>query len=99
VTGYVVLKGASPTSMEVVATLGSVTSWTDLDVEQGKTYHYSVYALNVAVAGEPSDVVMVKVPEEVSVASGLSSMYILAIVLVLVLIVITAFIILRRDLV
>ena len=99
VTGYVVLKGASPTSMEVVATLGSVTSWTDLDVEPGKTYHYSVYALNVAVAGEPSDVVKVKVPEEVSVASGLSSMYILAIVIVLVLIVITAFIILRRDLV
>jgi hypothetical protein len=38
--------------MEAVATLGQVRTWTDEDVARGKTYYYTVAALNDAGEGE-----------------------------------------------
>jgi titin len=64
VTGYLVYRGDSAGSMEVVATLGMVTTWTDEDVERGKTYYYSVAALNVAGEGEAFAAYEVKVPPQ-----------------------------------
>ena len=64
VTGYVVYRGDSPAGMEAVATLGTVTTWTDEDVKRGKTYYYTVAALNDAGEGEPFAAYEVKVPKE-----------------------------------
>jgi hypothetical protein len=50
--------------MEVVATLGVVTSWTDGDVKRGTTYLYSVAALNDLGRGDPIEEVEVKVPKQ-----------------------------------
>ena len=63
-TGFVVLRGSSADDMEVVATLGVVTSWTDEEAKWGRTYLYSVAALNEPGQGEPINEVQVKVPKK-----------------------------------
>ncbi len=72
-TGYVVHRGESVESMEVVATLGVLTSWTDEDAKRGTAYLYSVAALNEHGQGEPFDEIEIKVPkkEEESPGPGL----------------------------
>ncbi|MCK5253366.1 MAG: fibronectin type III domain-containing protein, partial [Thermoplasmata archaeon] len=69
-TGYVVLRGSSADDMEVVATLGVVTSWTDEDAKRGRTYLYSVAALNEHGKGEPINEVEVKVPKKEEESPG-----------------------------
>jgi titin len=64
VTGYVVLRGETTESLEVVANPGLVTSWTDEDVKRGGTYYYSVSAVNDVGEGEPITPRGVKVPRQ-----------------------------------
>jgi MYXO-CTERM domain-containing protein len=63
-TGYVILRGESTEDMVIVATLGVVTSWTDVDAKRGTTYLYTVAALNEHGQGEPFDGIEIKVTEE-----------------------------------
>jgi fibronectin type 3 domain-containing protein len=64
VTGYVVLRGVSGDSLEIVANLGPVTTWTDTAVERGKTYFYTVAATNGVGQGEALTASEVNVPKE-----------------------------------
>jgi titin len=70
VTGYVVLRGASKDALEVAATLGAVTAWTDITVERGKTYYYTVAAINGVGQGEAFAASEVKVPKEKAKSPG-----------------------------
>jgi PGF-CTERM protein len=64
ITGYIVLRGLTTDNLEEVATLGPVTSWTDEDLQRGKTYLYSVIAVNDMGEGEPVVAIEVKVPKK-----------------------------------
>ncbi len=46
ITGYWVLRGDSPDLMMIIARLGLVTTYTDEGLSNGRTYHYSVAAVN-----------------------------------------------------
>jgi fibronectin type 3 domain-containing protein len=70
-TGYIVLRGESRDALEVVATLGAVTAWTDTAVERGSTYYYTVAAVNTVGQGEAFAAYEVKVPKEKEDSPGL----------------------------
>jgi len=65
-TGYIVLRGDTADAMTEVAQVGIVTSFIDIDVDAGKTYYYTVKAVNAVGQGDPADPVMVKVQKEVT---------------------------------
>jgi len=57
VTGYLVLRGASPDDLRPLIEAGTALSVTDGDARRGKTYHYCVIARNRVGQGERSQVV------------------------------------------
>jgi predicted transcriptional regulator len=58
VTGYVVLRGPSPDDLSEVAWLRDVLSYKDTGVEEGRTYHYCVVAVNDIGQSDPSATVL-----------------------------------------
>jgi hypothetical protein len=64
VTGYLILRGESPDAMEVIAEVGLIISYTDGTVGRGRTYYYSVVALNIVGEGVEHQPAMVKVPKK-----------------------------------
>ncbi len=78
VTGYVVLRGRSAYSLEVIATLGLVTSWTDETTEAGKIYFYSVAALNDVGQGKEFAAYEVDIPPEEDDGPGFASAAVVA---------------------
>ncbi len=52
ITGYVILRGTSRDDLEVIARPGLVLFYIDEDVKPGKTYFYSVAAVNIMGQGE-----------------------------------------------
>ncbi len=60
-TGYVILRGEAADSMTEIAQVGLPTSYLDEDVKEGKTYHYTVLAVNGVGQGDPADTVQVKI--------------------------------------
>jgi hypothetical protein len=63
VTQYIVYRGIDPNSLSVYRTLpGNTTTFTDSNLEPGKTYYYRVQAVNTQGKGELSSVVTVVAP-------------------------------------
>ncbi len=54
IMGYVVLGGIVQTNLEIIAELGVVLNYTDTEVSNGRTYYYSVYAVNSIGPGQES---------------------------------------------
>ncbi len=62
---YQVFRGTGASDLVLVSTASSlIQSWTDADVENGKTYAYSVAARNSVGLSESSDTVTVTVPPD-----------------------------------
>jgi titin len=57
ITGYVILRGASPSSLEDLAELSDILSYVDTTAVNGETYHYAVIALNALGRGTATDAV------------------------------------------
>jgi len=63
VTEYIVYRGVDPNSLSVYRTLpGNATTFTDSNLEPGKTYYYKVQAVNAQGKGEPSTMVAAVAP-------------------------------------
>ena len=77
ITGYVVLRGETANDLQVVANLGDVTSFIDEGLPRGRTYHYSVAAINDVGQGEPFDVFEVKVPKKKDEGPGFTATLVL----------------------
>ncbi len=84
VTGYVVLRGPSPDDLSEVAWLGLVLSHEDTGVEEDRTYHYCVMAVNDVGQSDPSVPVMADLGDGQAVL-GLSPLAWIVIVTLLVL--------------
>jgi titin len=56
ILGYVVLRGPSDAELEEVDRPGIVVTFNDTDVENGRTYHYSVLAYNDEGDGLPTSI-------------------------------------------
>jgi len=57
ITGYIVLRGVTASSLSEVARLGLTLTHTDAGLENGRTYHYAVRALNYVGPGEYAAIV------------------------------------------
>jgi fibronectin type 3 domain-containing protein len=57
ITGYVVLGGILETNLEVLSEQGVIRNYTDTMVQNGRTYYYSVYAVN-AIGKGPRSIVL-----------------------------------------
>jgi hypothetical protein len=64
VTGYVVMRGLAPGAMSVLANVGPVLAYVDGNVSYGKTYYYSVAAVNLVGQGEAFAAYEMKVPKK-----------------------------------
>ncbi len=84
VTGYVVMRGESRGDLQVVATLGVVTSWTDEDAQRGRTYYYVVCAVNDVGQGEPCATFEVEVPKKAEESPGFETLIVISCLLILV---------------
>lgn len=63
VTGYRILRGVGEGVLEELTVVAIGTTYFDLLVERGRTYRYSVVAINVEKESEPSGETTLKVPE------------------------------------
>ena len=61
ITLYVILRGLSPSDLVELVRIGPTPSYVDEGLERGRTYYYSVAALNIKGMGESSQVVNVRV--------------------------------------
>jgi hypothetical protein len=82
-TGYVVLRGESPDSMTELVQVGLVTSYVDEDVKEGKTYHYTVKAVNAVGQGDQVEPVQVKVQKAETDEDEFPTLLLVGIVVVL----------------
>jgi fibronectin type 3 domain-containing protein len=83
-TGYLILRGTSPGSLEQVAEVGAgVHSHTDGDLKRGTTYYYSVVAKNAVGDGEPIAAREVKIPPKGEESPGLEVVAIIAAMLII----------------
>nr|MDO8110542.1 fibronectin type III domain-containing protein [Candidatus Sigynarchaeota archaeon] len=67
ITGYRIYRGETPESMSIIATIDTVTTYTDEAVSLLKTYYYTIVAVNIMGEGLHSETVEVKT---VSAGSG-----------------------------
>ncbi|RLF71825.1 MAG: hypothetical protein DRN40_01675 [Thermoplasmata archaeon] len=79
VTGYIIYRGEKPDRMEKIAEVEGATEYLDRDVESGKTYYYSVSAVNSVGEGDAAPAVSLSIPEE----GGLSPLLLLLLVALL----------------
>jgi len=56
VLGHYILRGTDLARLDVVATIGNVTSYADRDVVNGQLYHYQVCCFNLGGRGDLTDV-------------------------------------------
>lgn len=71
VTGYVILRGETRDTMVEIDQVGVVLSYTDVGLDHGKTYYYSVRAVNDVGQGAAIDPQTVKVEKEESDGDGI----------------------------
>ncbi len=65
ITEYRIYRGTSSDSLELIASVnGSTTEYIDSDISKGKTYYYSVSAVNPIGESNLSEVVSIQIPEE-----------------------------------
>ena len=82
-TGYLVFRGESVDNMTQLVEVGLITSYVDEDVKDGRTYYYTVKAVNAVGPGPWVNAVSAKVPNKVVDDDELSPLWYLGIVLVL----------------
>ncbi|UCC93037.1 MAG: fibronectin type III domain-containing protein [Thermoplasmata archaeon] len=87
-TGYVIFRGDSADTMSEIASVGLVTSFVDEDVVAGKTYFYSVSAVNAVGAGDASDPVSIQIQRKEGDDDGLPPLLLFGIVLMLIAVII-----------
>jgi fibronectin type 3 domain-containing protein len=83
VTGYVVLRGNSSDELEEIARVGNVLTYTDTDVERGRTYFYAVAGVSGGGDGHQASAAKAKVPKETEDGPGLGAALALATLTVL----------------
>jgi predicted transcriptional regulator/fibronectin type 3 domain-containing protein len=76
--GFTLLRGTSPSEMEVIANLGVVGSYTDRDVVKGIPYHYRIMAVNGLGEGDPSPVANIELERETEAVTGMNPWMLLA---------------------
>lgn len=62
VIGYRIYRAVEYEQRELIAELGNVRTYTDVNVEPGTFYHYSISAVNYIGEGPPTDRVLVTIP-------------------------------------
>lgn len=60
---YVVMRGDSEATVDVIDLVSDATTYVDGDVERGSTYYYAVLARNAVGEGPLSNVVSIEIPE------------------------------------
>ena len=65
-TGYKVLRGTSPTALEVIAEVGTAAGFTDTTVKKGTKYYYSVVAKSEMGDGTAAQIIEVETMKESS---------------------------------
>ena len=85
IAGYKIYRGASPSSLELIATIGNTTSYTDNSVGAGQIFYYQVTAVNSDGKESPSSNIQdVLVPtNDSNLPTGLEPWYILTAAIVL----------------
>ena len=98
-TGYIIFRGESIETLEEIGQVDLVTSYVDEDVKAGRTYYYTVKAVNAVGPGPWVNAISVKVPKAEVDDDGPSWLWFFGIALVLVAIVIGRFVgpRLKRD--
>ena len=97
-TGYRILRGVGEGELEELTLVTIGTTYYDLQVERGRTYRYSVVAINVEKESEPSEETTLKIPEVDSGDEWTLDWYVwAALVGATVAILAVAFILLRRK--
>jgi predicted phage tail protein len=91
-TGYIVLRGEAADALAEIDQVGLPTSYLDEDVEAGKTYYYTVLAVNAVGQGDPADTVQVKVQKAETDEDEFPTLLMVGIVVVLVAIVVGWFV-------
>jgi fibronectin type 3 domain-containing protein len=91
-TGYIVLRGKAADAMTEIGQVGLPTSYLDEDVEAGKTYYYTVVAVNAVGQGDPADTVQVKVQKTETDEDEFPTLLMVGIVIVLAAIVVGRFV-------
>ena len=99
IAGYKIYRGTSPSSLELIATIGNTTSYTDNTVAAGQIFYYQVTAVNSDGKESPSSTTQdVLVPtNDSNLPAGLEPWYILTAAIVLAGLVGGAFTIRRRN--
>jgi predicted transcriptional regulator/fibronectin type 3 domain-containing protein len=90
VLGYVVMRGLSSSYMDVVAKVGDIWSYTDEDLQRGKTYIYKVAALNDIGQGDFSPTVQATIEKQKETVADDTSWLLLVVLLCITLITVGA---------
>ena len=80
--GYIILRGETADAVTDITQVGLVTSFLDEEVEIGKTYYYTIKAVNAVGQGDSVVPVQVKVQKEEADETSLVWVYILVAVVV-----------------
>jgi hypothetical protein len=97
IIAYWLYRGDTESPLEKYKELGLVTNYTDLDVEEGSTYSYSVVAVTALGTGDASTVVEIEIPKEDEGDAGSIMVYaLMALVLVIVIILLVALMAMRK---
>jgi fibronectin type 3 domain-containing protein len=94
VTGDAILRGDTPNTMTEIAQVGLVTTYTDDGIDEGKTYYYSIAAINDVGQGEPYATWKLDVPE--AEEEGMSVLPIALAIIAVVVIVLVAVLLTRK---
>ncbi len=91
ITGYVILRGETRDTMVEIDRVGVVLTYTDEDLERGRTYYYSVRAVNDVGQGDAFDPQSVKVEKEEGDDGGFPIAILIAVAAIIVIVVATRF--------
>jgi len=97
VTGYVVMRGTSPTALEVIAAPGAALTYVDTEVERDTVYYYCVRALSSEGPGAASPVLEVTTPPLRSGTGGLGGLMVIVLVCIIGATVVAAALVVGRD--
>ena len=86
ITGYVILRGENRDTMVEIDQVGVGLSYTDEGLDRGKTYYYSVRAVNDVGQGDAFDPQTVKVEKEESSDGGIPIAILIAVAAIIVIV-------------
>jgi len=98
ITGYKVLRGELAGALTVIGTVGpSATSYVDGDAKAGRTYHYTVVAMNAVGDGTAPAETLVATPKDGGGGGGFPWALVLLVVMVLVVAVVAGAALVKRK--